>query len=110
MFVKLALLTMYLDLTKSKTWRRIILVVQVVAVSFAVGVIIATIVMFTPLAKGTSFLNHMPALRGLFYSNAIIMIVIDMVMYTIPIVLTWNIQVSKMRKLGLHILFGLGFM
>ena len=110
MFIKLALLTMYLQLTTNKAWHYLIYFMQAGSVIFAMGLAIAGIAEYGPLIHGKAPALYIGKIGLCNYVNSSIMIGFDVCMYAIPLVLTRNIQVSRARKLGLRVLFGLGFM
>lgn len=45
-----------------------------------------------------------------YHANASIMIGMDLVLYLMPIIFTWNLHLSRSQKIGLNVLFGLGAM
>lgn len=45
-----------------------------------------------------------------YIANAVTMIGMDIVLYVMPVIFTWKLRLSRAKKIGLNVLFGLGCM
>ncbi|KAF2756759.1 hypothetical protein EJ05DRAFT_502251 [Pseudovirgaria hyperparasitica] len=112
MLVKLSLLQFYRDLTMSTPAHYFIHFMTFVSVGFGASSIIVVLAQCVPMAR--IFDPTVPGtcsnIRFMDFSisNGFLMMGIDTVLYAMPVVFTWNLQVSRASKVGLYFVFGLG--
>jgi len=112
LFVKLSLLSFYRLLSRDQKFYRIILVMSVISIGFGVSSILVFLLQCLPMAKQWN-----PTLPGtcinldaFLYSNAIIMICTDLVLYILPIMIVREVQLSRAKAAAMNVLFAMGFM
>lgn len=81
-------------------------------VIFGVSGVFAVIFQCVPISSSwdPSITGHCINIPAFYYANAGIMIGMDAILYIMPILFTWNIQLRPAQKFGLRFLFGLGFL
>jgi hypothetical protein len=112
-FVKLALLQMYRKFTRETCALLSIYFMETASLLFWLGSILATVLACIPLeavwnwniTRGWCVQQHV-----FYMSNAAIMIGMDIVLYMMPVVFTWKLNLPRVKKVGLNVLFGLGSM
>lgn len=117
MFVKHAWLTFYYGLARTRAQRWFIHFMQFTAAGFGISSVLVVLLQCIPLSE-VWHRAHAPDteqsdakcinLLAFFYSNAIIMIVNDVVMYMIPMVLLWKVEMLSGHRWGVYALFGVG--
>jgi len=119
MFVKHAWLTFYYGLSRTRAQRYFIHAMQIIAASFGISSTIVILTQCIPLnAVWRRNLDprteHSSArcinLMSFFYYNAAFMIVNDVVMYLIPMVLLWKVDMIRDHRWSLYALFGMCFL
>lgn len=116
MLVKHAWLTFYYGLARTRCQRYFIHFMQFVAASFGISSIIVVLLQCIPLSlawtqstdAAQERSGHCINLLAFFYSNAIIMIVNDLVLYLMPMWLLRNVDMLRGHRVGLYALFGVG--
>jgi hypothetical protein len=80
-------------------------------VSWLIGIVFGTIFMCNPVAKGWN-----PMLPGkcgtnsaLWIGSAVPSVFIDLIILTLPIPKIWGLQMNRKRKIGLTVVFALGY-
>ncbi|KAF2272706.1 uncharacterized protein EI97DRAFT_198234 [Westerdykella ornata] len=108
--VKHALLLFYSELVREKSYTYSIFFMHFVALGFGLSSILVNIFQCTPVARAWD-----PNVPGwcvnfdLFLRfNAPIMLATDLVLYAMPVVFTWNLQLRRQQRIGLNFLFSLG--
>lgn len=109
--VKMGLLQMYRKFTLETWGKASILFAEVTSVCFWIGSVFATAFQCVPLSAvwNPKIAGWCIDIKAFYVSNAIIMIAMDMVLYAMPIIFTWHLNFTPSKRLGLRILFGLGF-
>jgi len=81
-----------------------------VAFGFGFSSILVNIFQCTPVAKAyTSAMGGYCVNMGDFlYANSSLMMATDLVLYIMPVVFTWNLQLRRAQRFGVNFLFGLG--
>lgn len=112
MFVKLGLLLMYEQFTVEPYYRWFIYVMHIATVVFGVGSVFTVIFQCRPISKlwDMNIMGDCINVPVFYYANAGIMIGMDVILYIMPILFTWGIQLQPAQKFGLRFLFGLGFL
>ncbi|TLD19400.1 hypothetical protein E2P81_ATG07017 [Venturia nashicola] len=112
MFVKIGLLLMYRQFTVEVGYRWFIYAMHVATVIFGLSSVFAVIFQCLPISStwDGSVMGHCINTAAFFYANAGIMIGMDMILYIMPVLFTWGIQLRPAQKFGLRFLFGLGFL
>ncbi|KEF63026.1 uncharacterized protein A1O9_01002 [Exophiala aquamarina CBS 119918] len=116
MLVKHAWLTFYYGLARTRCQRYFIHFMQFVAASFGISSIIVVLLQCIPLSLAWSQSpdasqersDHCINLIAFFYSNSIIMIVNDLILYLLPMWLLRNVDMLRGHRVGLYALFGFG--
>lgn len=116
MFVKHAWLTFYYGLARSRWQTYFIHFMQFVAAGFGISSVFVVLLQCIPLSTvwhpGATPEGVDPPkcvnMMTFFYSNAIIMIVNDVVMYLMPMVLLRNVDMVRPHRWGVYALFAVG--
>lgn len=111
MFVKHAWLTFYYGLTRTRNQRWFIHFMQFTAVAFGLSSVMVILLQCIPLNavwRGTADAKCINLL-AYFYFNASFMIVNDIVMYLIPMVLLWKVEMIRDHRWSLYALFAICF-
>lgn len=110
MFVKFGLLLFYLRTTFERKNLYAIWTMMVIALGFGISSILVIVFQCQPLDKIWNFYKpgHCIDIISFFYANACIMIANDAIMYAMPIVFTWNLQLRRPQRIVLNLLFALG--
>ncbi|KAF2467071.1 uncharacterized protein BDR25DRAFT_292866 [Lindgomyces ingoldianus] len=108
--VKHALLLFYADIVREKKYRGSIYFMHFVAFGFGLSSILVNLFQCTPFRKAyhSNISGHCVNLNIFFYCNASIMLATDLVLYAMPVVFTWNLQLRRPQRIGLNCLFALG--
>lgn len=110
MFVKLGLLLFYLRTTHERKHIYSIWLMIVIAIGFGLSSILVTVFQCTPANK--LWYSTKPGkcinVLAFFYANASIMIGNDIIMYIMPIIFTWDLQLRRAQRIALVLLFALG--
>lgn len=108
--VKHSLLLFYTEFTIDKWPRRSIYFMHAIAFAFGCTCIFASIFQCTPIAAmwDDRINGRCINLNSFNYFNACFMLATDLVLYTMPLVFTWNLQLRKPQRIGVNILFALG--
>ncbi|ORY10888.1 hypothetical protein BCR34DRAFT_601792 [Clohesyomyces aquaticus] len=108
--VKHALLFFYTDIVRDKKYLWAIYFMHFVSFGFGFSSILVNLFQCTPFRKA-----YHPEIRGhcvniniFLHFNASIMMTTDVVLYAMPVVFTWNLQLRRPQRIGLNCLFGLG--
>lgn len=111
-FVKLGLLEMYRHFTMLRYNHWWISAMQVLSVIFGLSGVLGVIFQCVPIASAwdPSIVGHCLNKEAFWYSNGAIMIGFDTVLYIMPMIFTWNLQLPRNQKIGLRLLFALGFL
>lgn len=85
---------------------------QVLSVIFGLSGVLGVIFQCVPIASAwdPSIVGHCLNKEAFWYSNGAIMIGFDTVLYIMPMIFTWNLQLPRNQKIGLRLLFALGFL
>ncbi|KAF2184358.1 hypothetical protein K469DRAFT_181955 [Zopfia rhizophila CBS 207.26] len=109
-FVKHALLVFYSEIVREKKYQGSIYFMHFVAFGFGLSSILVNLFQCMPFRK-----VYTPKLPGycvnlniFFYCNASIMLATDIVLYVMPVVFTWHLQLRRPQRIGLNCLFALG--
>jgi hypothetical protein len=100
----------YAEITREKKHQYSIWFMHFVAFGFGSSSIFATVFQCRPVRK-----VWYPDTPGwcanmdiFFYFNCSIMLATDLVLYIMPVVFTWNLQLQRQQRIGLNCLFALG--
>ncbi|KAF2794663.1 hypothetical protein K505DRAFT_303555 [Melanomma pulvis-pyrius CBS 109.77] len=108
--VKHALLLFYSEIVREKKYRGSIYFMHFVAFGFGLSSILVNIFQCRPINKAWN--SDVPGfcvnLNIFFYCNASIMMATDIVLYVMPVVFTWHLQLRRPQRVGLNALFALG--
>lgn len=108
--VKHALLLFYSEIVRDRKYEGSIWFMHFIAFGFGLSSILVNVFGCRPLHK--AWHKGIPGSCvdvGLFLRfNSVIMLATDLVLYIMPVVFTWNLQLRTPQRLGLNILFGLG--
>jgi hypothetical protein len=117
MFVKLAWLTFYYGLARTRGQRYFLHFMQFTAVGFGLSSVLVIVLQCIPLDHVWRK-NVLPPsvvdsakcinLMAFFYANAIIMIVNDVVMYLTPVFLLRNVDMLQGHRWSIYAMFGVG--
>lgn len=112
MFVKLGLLEMYRHFTMLWYNHWWISIMQVLSVIFGVSGVIVVIFQCMPIASTwePKLVGHCINQPAFWYTNGAVMIVLDIILYIMPMIFTWSLRLPRTQKIGLRVLFGLGFL
>ncbi|KAL1301413.1 hypothetical protein AAFC00_005671 [Neodothiora populina] len=110
MFVKFGLLVFYLRVTYERKYLYVIWLMIIAAFVFGVSNVFVTIFQCSPVNKlwYPDKAGHCLDIMSFYYANAIIMIVNDTIMYVLPIMFTWQLDLRRPQRIVLNLLFGLG--
>ncbi|KAF2872534.1 hypothetical protein BDV95DRAFT_606136 [Massariosphaeria phaeospora] len=108
--VKHALLLFYSEIAREKKYLYSIYFMHFIAFSFGLSSILVNIFQCRPFNKVwrddlPGYCVNMPVF---FYFNSSIMLITDIVLYAMPVVFTWHLQLQRQQRIGLNFLFGLG--
>lgn len=108
--VKHALLLFYSEIVRDRKYEGSIWFMHFIAFGFGLSSMLVNIFGCRPIHK--AWHKNVPGYCvdvGLFLRfNSVIMLATDLVLYIMPVVFTWNLQLRTPQRLGLNILFGLG--
>lgn len=108
--IKHSLLLFYADLTIDVWPRRSTYMMHAVSFSFGLTCIVTTIFQCWPIPAMWD--SRIPGrcidIMAFNLFNACFMIAIDVVLYAMPLVFTWNLRLQRPQRIGLNILFALG--
>lgn len=114
MFVKLSLLEFYKDLTLNRAAKHFIIFMAVTSVAFGLSCLAVVLAQCTPFTKiwdtsvpGTC--SRVDVVAFMLFAGYF-MIFIDIVLYAMPVVFTWNLRMTWGNKIGLYFVFGLGIL
>ncbi|GAB7356591.1 hypothetical protein MBLNU459_g7320t1 [Dothideomycetes sp. NU459] len=111
-FVKLALLSFYKHLTYERYHHYAIWFMEFVAVGFGLSSILVVVMQCLPITK--LWHRDQPGscvdVLAFLYSNALIMIGNDIVLYIMPVVFTWKLELRLPQRIVLNLLFALGLL
>ena len=112
MFVKHSWLTFYYGLARTKAQRYFIHFMQFFAAGFGISSIFVAMLQCIPLSHVWQHDQETPGkcinLLAFFYSNSIIMIMNDTVMYLMPMCLLRNVDMLRGQRAAIYALFGVG--
>lgn len=110
MFVKFALLFFYKNLAYEPWHHYLVWIMQFVAFGFGVSSILVVVCQCVPITK--LWHSGQPGtcidLLAFLYSNALIMIANDIILYVMPVVFTWKLHLRRPQRIVLNLLFALG--
>jgi hypothetical protein len=110
--VKHSLLLFYSEIVRENRLYRIsIYIMHFVAFGFGLSSILVNLFQCRPFNKawrGDQVKGYCVNLNMFFYFNAPIMLATDLVLYIMPVVFTWHLQLRRPQRVGLNCLFGLG--
>ena len=96
----------------NNVFRNVNFTLAAVVVSFGFGVFLQELLLCRPLAKTWNPL--LPGVCGsssaTILAEAVINMVLDITILSLPMPLVWRLQMTRRRKIILTIVFGLGFM
>jgi hypothetical protein len=108
--VKHALLLFYSEIVRDNKYQWSIWVMHFVAFGFGLSSVLVNIFQCRPFHKAWH-----PEMEGycvniyiFLYVNASIMLTTDLVLYTMPVIFTWHLQLRRPQRIGLNALFALG--
>lgn len=112
MFVKIGLLLMYQQLIIEIYYHWFIYTMYVATVVFGISSVFAVMFQCLPIASSwdSRVVGRCVNISSFYYANAGIMIGMDMILYILPIIFTWGLQLRPAQTFGLRFLFGLGFL
>ncbi|KAE9971912.1 hypothetical protein EG327_009684 [Venturia inaequalis] len=112
MFIKLGLLLMYRQFTVEVHYRWFIYAMHVATLAFGIGSVFVVIFQCLPISSAWEWnvVGHCINVPAFYFANAGIMIGMDLILYIMPMLFTWGIQLRPLQKFGLRFLFGLGFL
>lgn len=110
--VKHSLLLFYSEIVReNRAYCLSIYIMHFVAFGFGFSSILVNIFQCRPFNKawrGNEVKGYCVNLNLFFYFNAPIMLATDLVLYIMPVVFTWHLQLRRPQRVGLNCLFGLG--
>ncbi|RDI82705.1 hypothetical protein Vi05172_g7345 [Venturia inaequalis] len=111
-FVKLGLLGIYRHFTMLWYNHWWISAMQVLSIIFGLSGVLGVIFQCVPITSAwdPSIVGHCLNKPAFWYSNGAIMIGFDAIMYIMPMIFTWNLQLPRNQKIGLRLLFALAFL
>jgi hypothetical protein len=112
LFVKLALFHIYRKLSMETWGMRAITVLEIFSVLFWLSSVLSVCLQCVPLGAlwNPNVKGGCIDVNNFYYANASIMIMIDVTMYLLPLIFTWNICIPRSRAIGMRFLFFLGFL
>ncbi|KAF2736366.1 hypothetical protein EJ04DRAFT_490170 [Polyplosphaeria fusca] len=108
--VKHALLLFYSEITREKKHIVSIYIMHFVAFGFGLSSILVDLFQCRPFHKAWDgdTPGYCVRLDIFFYINGSIMLTTDLILYIMPVVFTWNLQLRRPQRIGLNALFALG--
>jgi predicted benzoate:H+ symporter BenE len=109
LFVKISLLCNYkIWAGQSKFYLRSVFVMQVLSILYGLGSVFSIIFQcqFVAGPEGPHCIN----LMAFYLANGIIMVIIDCILYIMPIMMLWNVRIDRAKRFGMNILFLAGLM
>ncbi|KAF2742408.1 hypothetical protein M011DRAFT_269333 [Sporormia fimetaria CBS 119925] len=108
--VKHALLLFYSEIVREKKYQGTIWFMHFVAFGFGLSSIVVNIFQCRPFHKAwnPSVPGYCVNVNTFLYFNCAIMLATDLVLYIMPVVFTWHIQIRRTQRIGINCLFGLG--
>jgi len=110
---KLSILSFYLRLGTSKTFRNIVYGCMALVSAWGIVYILVNIFYCVPIAAYWDIRlpqNKCISEGGSLISNAVINMVLDIILILIPIPLVWKVQLPQKQRTGLIAMFALGFL
>ncbi|KAF2204748.1 hypothetical protein GQ43DRAFT_360272, partial [Delitschia confertaspora ATCC 74209] len=108
-FVKHALLLFYSEIVTERKYQISIYIMHFVAFGFGLSSVLVNIFQCTPIAKAyLPMEGHCVSMFNFLYFNAPMMLATDMVLYIMPVVFTWKLQLRRRQRIGVNCLFALG--
>jgi hypothetical protein len=110
MFVKHAILEFCKDLSPDHKAHGFINFMHIISAGFGISNVVVELTQCHPFKKNfyQSLPGHCIDIIAFFYSNGIIMLITDLILYALPVALTWDIQLRRLQRIGLYCLFALG--
>ncbi|KAF2266678.1 hypothetical protein CC78DRAFT_531479 [Lojkania enalia] len=109
--VKHALLLFYSEIVRDNKWYKgSIYFMHFVAFGFGLSSILVNIFQCRPIRKtwDADAPGWCANMNMFFRLNSIIMLTTDLVLYTMPVIFTWHLQLRRPQRIGLNALFALG--
>ncbi|KAH7125356.1 hypothetical protein B0J11DRAFT_303936 [Dendryphion nanum] len=108
--VKHALLLFYAEITREKKFLGSIYFMHFIAFGFGSSSILANLFQCRPFNKAwrPELEGYCVNLNYFFYFNSNFMLATDLVLYIMPVVFTWHLQLRRAQRIGLNCLFALG--
>jgi hypothetical protein len=103
---------MYRKFTRELWGKALIYFMEVASMCFWLGSLLATVFQCIPLSAVWDYSIDDAWCIDIvqFYNaNAGIMIGMDTILYLMPIIFTWHLRLCRAQKIGLNVLFSLGF-
>ncbi|CAI6338230.1 unnamed protein product [Periconia digitata] len=110
--VKHALLLFYAEISFEPSHRILMYIMHFVAFGFGLSSILVTVFQCTPVNKAWYLTLDGTCIDFILFSywNSSIMLVTDLVLYLMPVIFTWNLQLRRAQRLGLNAMFGMGIL
>jgi hypothetical protein len=110
--IKLSILAFYLRLNPDNTFRYVVLTVMAICGSLGVSVIFADVFQCSPVSKGWYYYLEGTCINQhlFFTSTAIINIVLDFVLFLLPLQLMWGLQMRRQQKYAVCGIFSVWLM
>ncbi|KAF2707032.1 hypothetical protein K504DRAFT_354623, partial [Pleomassaria siparia CBS 279.74] len=109
--VKHALLVFYTSIARDTPFLISVYIMHFIAFAFGLSSILVVLFQCRPFNKtwrGTDVDGYCINLDAFFYYNAGVMLGTDVILYIMPVVFTWGLQLRRTQRVGLSCLFGLG--
>jgi hypothetical protein len=110
--VKHSLLLFYSELVReNRVYRISIYIMHFIAFGFGLSSILVNVFRCRPFNKawrGDEVKGYCIDMNTFLYFNAPMMLAMDLVLYIMPVVFTWHLQLRRPQRVGLNCLFGLG--
>jgi hypothetical protein len=112
LFAKLSMLFLYLRIFSSRNFRIAAYAVMFICIGTAIGTIIPTIFACHPIEKAwiPTMAGKCIWTPGIWYASSSINIATDVMIIALPIAQMRSLNLPKAQKIGLAVLFSLGFL
>jgi hypothetical protein len=112
LFAKLSMLFLYLRIFSSRSFRIAAYAVMFICIGTAIGTIIPTIFACHPIEKAwiPTMAGECIWTPGIWYASSSINIATDVMIIALPIAQMRSLNLPKAQKIGLAVLFSLGFL
>lgn len=110
-FAKFSILFLYRKLSQLRWFNTCVYVLMAIVISYSIGIILALIFPCNPIAANWDLsIKEYKCIdkAGIYLATAAVNVITDFLILTLPIPMVIRLQMPKMQKIGLIIIFAVG--